>query len=135
MAYLIFTLKKSTIKIIKKAFEKEGCLLKEHNLDGKIYLVSYVDPKEILPREILRRIKISQMSSKDLRELDRMPFKRVLESMEPKPGRRVKIIKGAYEGFQGIILKELNNGRYQVAVSIFGMSVPIEVRKDEIEVI
>jgi len=137
MAYLIFTgnLKKSTVKAIKRIFEEKNCDLNERNLGGEIYLVSYIDPKKILPHDILEKIKISRLSGEDLRKLNRMPFKKVRESTEPKPGRQVRIIRGAYEGFRGIVLKELGNGRYQIAVSVFEMSVPVEVGKDEIEVI
>jgi len=139
MAYLISvdSSRKSTAEAIKKIYREKDISLKEYSFEGKIYLVSYVDPSKVLPANVLadKNVKISRINSEDLKKLATINVKRVLESIKPVEGKRVKIVKGQYQGFQGIILKELANGKYQVVVSVLGMSVPVEVEKDEIEVI
>jgi len=135
--YLIFTenLRKSTIEAIKRLYQKSDYTLTEYKIYEKTYLLSVIDPAKILPREILKNIRVSRISSEDSKKLFTTQIKEVHESMRPKQGKKVIITKGPYEGFKGTILKELGNGKYQVAVSVFGMSVPVEVEKEEIEVL
>lgn len=135
MAFLIYTnnpRKKKILELIKKIFSNKGLLLKEYNIQGQVYLASYLDPTEVLPTNILYDIKINRISGNDLKKLETMNIKSAIDETKPKEGKKVKIINGPYKDYKGLVVKELKNDKYLIVISIFGMDIPVEIKKDEI---
>ena len=50
-----------------------------------------------------------------------------------KVGDRIKVIVGAFEGFEGEVEKPLDNGQVGIIITIFGRATSLEVNVDELE--
>ena len=50
-----------------------------------------------------------------------------------KPGDKIKVIVGAFEGFEGEVEKPMENGQVGIIITIFGRSTSLEVNGDELE--
>jgi len=138
MAYLIRAnnpKKKGALEVVKKILQEKDFLFREYRVNEESWIVCYVNPAEELPLEVLKDVTIRQIDSSEARKFGTLHKKEVFESIKPGEGKRVEVIDGPYKGCKGTVLKNLGNGKYQVVISVFEMSVPLIVKEEEIKVI
>ncbi|MGC9100044.1 MAG: transcription termination/antitermination protein NusG [Caldisericum sp.] len=131
--YLII-LPRKLAKVVTKYYERSNFLIRQVEIGDNIYLISYINPAEVLPYDLLGKIKVERIN------IDQM--KKILKSQEKSkkqkilgeigPGQKVVIINGPYKDMKGIINRVLPEGKCEVIVSVFGTPVPITVQQADL---
>ncbi len=133
MAYVIYAHHAKYIKILRNILSKAGFLVLDTEFPECIIVMR--DPSKYIPADIKNHVQIEE--TKDYN------YKRMLkgfDSLTPliKPSRNfkegdpVKIIKGTYEGFSGIV-KKVNEKTLEVEITVWGRLVRDVFEFDEVE--
>lgn len=133
--YLIFTDKRSA-ELLKRIYGQKNLTLMEVELLGEKYLVSHVNPVEVIPYDLLKRVKITRTNLEQVKKIleaeKRSRKEEILGKIEP--GVQVMVTGGPYRGMKGVVRKQLQDGKIEVLISVFGTPVPVTLSEEEISV-
>lgn len=131
MAYLIYAKQQKYIKILKSILSKAHYVVMETELPE--YIIVMRDPAAHIPKEIKPHIQITEIFDykRFLKGFDSFT-EMIMPGKQFKEGDAVKIIRGTYEGFTGVIRK-VNEKNLEVEVSVFGRIIKDIFEFDEVE--
>ncbi len=131
MAYISYVQHTKYIKIFRSLLSKAGFLVLDTEFPECIIVMR--DPSKHIPADIKRHIHIEESKEykRMLKGFDSLtplikPFKNF------KEGAPVKIIKGTYEGFSGVI-KKINETNIEVEISVWDRLVKDIFEFDEVK--
>ncbi|MEM4140970.1 MAG: KOW motif-containing protein [Nitrososphaeria archaeon] len=137
--YIVMPIKKNASS--KKLMETVKNILLQKNISVEVHqvadfsvLTTYIDVRDYLPLEFLKKVEVSRLSVEDLKKLKKMAFKEAQKKEETSSiegAKQVKILSGPYKGMKGK-LKRIFDGKAEVYVSVFGTPVSITVFVDDI---
>ncbi|MEM5855564.1 MAG: KOW motif-containing protein [Candidatus Aenigmatarchaeota archaeon] len=137
--FIVMPIKKNASS--KKLMETVKSILLQKNISVEVHqvadfsvLITYIDVRDYLPLEFLKKVEVSRLSVEDLKKLKKMAFKEAQKKEETpsiERAKQVKILSGPYKGMKGK-LKRIFDGKAEVYVSVFGTPVSITVFVDDI---
>ncbi|GAB6183809.1 KOW motif-containing protein [Thermodesulfovibrio hydrogeniphilus] len=131
MAYIIYAQHTKYIKILRSILSKAGFLILDTEFPECIIVIR--NPSEHIPADIKKHIQIEE--TKDYKQMLK-GFDSLTPLIKPsknfKEGDPVKIVKGTYEGFSGVI-KKINEKNLEVEISVRGKLVKDVFEFDEVE--
>jgi len=125
---------KKLIEAVKNVLLQKNISVEVHQVADYLVLTTYIDVRDFLPLEFLKKVEISRLSVEDLRKLKKMALKETQKKEETssiESAKQVKILSGPYKGMKGK-LKRAYDRKADVYVSIFGTPVLITVSVDDI---
>lgn len=122
------------IEAIKNILLQKNISVEVHQVANFSVLTTYIDVRDYLPLEFLKKVEVSRLSVEDLKKLKKMALKEAKKKEETssiEEAKQVKILSGPYKGMKGK-LKRTFDGKAEVYVSIFGTPVSVTVSVDDI---
>lgn len=136
--YIVVPVKKNAskklIETVKNILLQKNISVEVHQVADFLVLTTYIDVRDYLPLEFLKKVEVSRLSVEDLKKLKKMAFKEAQKKEETSSiveAKQVKILSGPYKGMKGK-LKRIFDGKAEVYVSVFGTPVSITVSVDDI---
>ncbi len=131
MAYIIYAHHTKYIKILRSLLSKAGFLVLDTEFPECIIVMR--DPSNHIPPDIKKYIQIEE--TKDYKQMLK-GFDFLTPLVKPsknfKEGDPVKIIKGTYEGFSGIV-KKVNERTLEIEIVVWGKLIRDVFEFDEVE--
>lgn len=125
---------KKLMETVKSILLQKNISVEVHQVADFSVLITYIDVRDYLPLEFLKKVEVSRLSVEDLKKLKKMAFKEAQKKEETpsiERAKQVKILSGPYKGMKGK-LKRIFDGKAEVYVSVFGTPVSITVFVDDI---
>ena len=133
MPYITYVPKRKA-KYVISLLRQKGLLVQETEMPE--YIITIRNPKRHLPPEIVSQIRVEMTTESYVRFLkDAGKAGELLRrSKLIGPGDIVKVIKGEYEGFTGIVRsKDDERDLFRVEISVFGRLISETFEGDQLE--